>query len=230
VETLVTKKVSIVLCPQFEIMEAKDRILEKAHELFMRYGIRSVSMDDIAAQLGMSKKTLYQYYIDKEELVTGVFSGMMDDNKKSCMENRQVSENALQEVLLSFDMVRDMLGNMNPSVLFDMEKYHPTAFKKFREFKNGFLYQMIKTNLERGVKEELYRDAIDIDILTRYRIHSIMLSVNPDIFPGNRPNIVYIEQQLLEVFLFGIATPKGQKLIQKYKNQRNKKNDHEAKK
>ena len=218
------------MCPDFEIMEAKDRILEKAHELFMRYGIRSVSMDDIAAQLGMSKKTLYQYYIDKEELVTGVFSVIMDENRKNCVDNRDVSENALDEVFLSFDRVRDMFANINPAVLFDMEKYHSGAFKKFREFKNGFLYQMIKTNLERGIKEELYREEIDIDILTRYRIQSITLSFNPEVFPGNRSNIVHIEQQLLEVFLFGIATPKGQKLIQKYKNQRNKKNDHEAKK
>jgi AcrR family transcriptional regulator len=189
----------------------------------MRYGIRSVSMDDIAAQLGMSKKTLYQYYADKEELVTGVFTTMMDESKKNCLDDKEVSENSLQEVFLSFDRVRDMFINMNPSVLFDMEKYHPGAFKKFKEFQNGFIYPLIKSNIERGIKEEIYRDDFDIDILTRYRMHSIMLSFNPEVFPSNRTNIVHIEQQLLEVFLYGISTNKGQKLIQKYKNQRNKK-------
>ena len=69
-ETLVTKKVSLVL----PSIMTKERITEKANELFMRYGVRSVSMDDIAAQLGMSKKTLYQYYTDKEELVDAVLS------------------------------------------------------------------------------------------------------------------------------------------------------------
>jgi TetR/AcrR family transcriptional regulator, cholesterol catabolism regulator len=204
-------------------MEPKERILEKADELFNRYGIRSVSMDDIAAQLGMSKKTLYQYYADKDELVTGVFSAIMENNKNGCTESRKIAENALHEVFLSFDRVQEMFANMNPAVLFDMEKYHPGCFKKFKEFQNGFMYQMIKSNIERGVVEGLYREDIDIDILTRYRIHSIMMSFNPEMFPNNRTHLLHIEQQLLEVFLNGIATPKGQKLIQKYKNQRTKK-------
>lgn len=204
-------------------MEPKERILEKADELFNRYGIRSVSMDDIAAQLGMSKKTLYQYYADKDELVTGVFTAIMEHNKNGCLESRKMSENALHEVFLSFDRVQEMFANMNPAVLYDMEKYHPGCFKKFKEFLNGFMYQMIKSNIEKGVEEGIYREDIDIDILTRYRIHSIMMSFNPEMFPNNRTHLLHIEQQLLEVFLNGIATAKGQKLIQKYKNQRTKK-------
>ena len=112
---------------------------------------------------------------------------------------------------------------MNPAVLFDMEKYHPAAFKKFQEYKNGFLYQLINSNIERGMAEEIYRPDIDVDILTRYRIHSIMLAFNSEVFPNNRTALVQIEQQLLEHFLNGLATPKGQKLIQQYKNQRLKK-------
>ena len=112
-------------------MENKERILLKAHELFNRYGIRSVSMDDIAAQLGMSKKTLYQYYADKDELVNAVFSGIMDHNKKECTGCRSNGENAIHEVFLSFDMLEGMLSEMNPSILFDMQKYHPSAFRNF---------------------------------------------------------------------------------------------------
>ena len=85
------------------------------------------------------------------------------------------------------------------------------------------MYQMLKSNIERGVQEGLYREDIDVDILTRYRIYSIMLAFNHEVFPNNRTHLVHIEQQLLEVFLNGIATIKGQKLIQKYKNQRTKK-------
>jgi AcrR family transcriptional regulator len=204
-------------------MEPKERILKKADELFNRYGIRSVSMDDIAAQLGMSKKTLYHYYADKDELVTDVFTAIMEENKCGCSESKKASENALHEVFLSFDRVQDMFANMNPAVLFDMEKYHPGCFRKFNDFQNGFMYQMIKSNLERGVEEGFYREEIDIDILTRYRIHSIMLSFNPEVFPNNRTHLLHIEQTLLEHFLYGLATAKGQKLIQKYKNQRTKK-------
>src|SRR5215475_6187544 len=110
----------------------KERILEKAHELFMRYGVRSVSMDDIAAQLGMSKKTLYQYYTDKEELVDAVLSTLLEENRKQCLECRQKSENAVHEVLQALDMMQQMFTNMNPSIVFDLEKYHPAVSKKIQ--------------------------------------------------------------------------------------------------
>jgi TetR/AcrR family transcriptional regulator, cholesterol catabolism regulator len=203
-------------------MEPKERILEKAHELFNRYGIRSVSMDDIATQVGMSKKTLYQYYTDKEELVSAVFTGVMEQNKTQCCNGRDTADNAIHEVLAAFEMVRDMFANMNPSVLIDMEKYHPDTFRKFKEYKNGFMYQMIRKNFERGITEGVYREDIDVDVLTRYRIHNIMLSFNPEVFPNNRTHMVHIEEQLLEHFLYGVATLKGQRLIQKYKSQRTK--------
>lgn len=204
-------------------MEVKERILLKSHELFNRYGIRSVSMDDIAAQLAMSKKTLYQYYTDKDELVTAVFTEVMDHNRVECSANKDKADNAVHEVFMAFDMVQEMFANMNISVLYDMEKYHPACYKKYVDYKNGFLYGMIRSNIERGINEEVYRGDIDVDIMTRYRIYSIMLSFNTEVFPNNRTNVVYIEQKLLEHFLYGLATPKGQKLIQKYKNQRIKK-------
>ncbi|MFN2437986.1 MAG: TetR/AcrR family transcriptional regulator [Chitinophagaceae bacterium] len=204
-------------------MEAKDRILLKAHELFNRYGLRSVSMDDIAAQSGMSKKTVYQYFTDKEELVGAVFNTIIEGNKGDCCDAQQASLNALDEVFLAFDRVQEMFANMNPAILFDMEKYHPDTFKKFKEYQNGFLYGMIKKNLERGVKEGIYREDIDIDTLTRYRIHSVMLPFNPEVFPNNRTQLVHIEQELLEHFLYGLATAKGDKIIDKYKKQRTKK-------
>ncbi len=201
-------------------MEPKQRILEKAHELFHRYGLRSVSMDDIAAQVGMSKKTLYLYFTDKDELVDAVFTTIMEGNKNMCSAEQQNADNALHEVFLAFDRTQEMFAHMNPAVLFDMEKYHAATFSKFKEFKNTFLYGMIKTNIERGIAEELYREDIDIDILTRYRINSIMLAFNPEVFPNNRTQLVRIEQQLIEHFLYGLSTSKGIKLIQKYKSQR----------
>src|SRR5829696_9202746 len=108
-------------------MEVKERILVKAHELFNRYGIRSVSMDDIAAQLGMSKKTLYQYYADKEELVSGVFIAIIEGNKTRCLSDKKLADNAVHEVFLAFDMVQEMFSKMNPVVIFDLQKYHPSV-------------------------------------------------------------------------------------------------------
>lgn len=180
-------------------------------------------MDDIAAQVGMSKKTLYQYYVDKEELVSAVFTASMDENKGKCLEDSSSAENAIHELFLAFDRTQEMFANMNPSVLFDLEKYHPATFSKFKAFKNDFLYGIIKANIQRGIAEGLYREELDVDIVTRYRLHSIMLAFNPDVFPANRQQVVYIETQLLDLFLHGLATVKGGKLIEKYKKQRTKK-------
>lgn len=204
-------------------METKDRILVKSHEQFNRFGIRSVSMDDIAAALGMSKKTLYQHFADKEELVSACFSQVMEHNRHQCLIDQKRAENPIHEFFLAFDMMQEMFANMNPSVLHEMEKYHPEAFKKFQDFKHGFMYNVITNNLERGIREELYRPDIDLDVLARLRMESVMLPFNATVFPNNRTHLMHIEEQLFDHFLYGIATTKGQRLIQKYKTQRTKK-------
>jgi AcrR family transcriptional regulator len=203
-------------------MEPKERILLKAHELFNRYGIRSVSMDDIAAQTGMSKKTLYLYYVDKEELVSAVFGRLMETNKENCGSMNLKADNALHAIFLQFDGVQEMLAEMHPSVLFDMEKYHAQTFAKFKAYKNEFLYGMIRSNLEQGIAEGLYRDDFDVDIITRFRLSTIMMAHNLVPSAGGRTNMAQVEQQVLDLFLYGIATLKGIKLIQKYKKQRTK--------
>lgn len=203
-------------------MEPKDRILQKAHELFYRYGVRSVSMDDIAAPLGMSKKTLYQYYADKEELVGAVFLTVVDQNRVHCLRDVDKAANAIHEVFLAFDRMLEMFATMNPSILFELEKYHPRVFAQFKKFKNEFLYNIIRANLERGIAEGLYRPELDTDVLTRYRLHNIMLAFNVEVYPADPTQLVHIEQALLEHFLYGLATAKGAKQIQKYKNQRQK--------
>ncbi|HEY0432972.1 MAG TPA: TetR/AcrR family transcriptional regulator [Chitinophagaceae bacterium] len=199
---------------------AKERILEKAHELFMRYGVRSVSMDDIAAQLGMSKKTLYQYYTDKEELVDAVLGTILQKNRNECVYDRQHAENAIDEVFQAFEMMQEMFSNMNPAIVFDVEKYHPSVYKKLQHHKKVFMYQVISQNLERGIREDLYRADLNIEVITRFRIESMMLPFNSDAFPNNRTHLVSIQQDILELFLYGLATTKGQKLIQKYKQQK----------
>jgi AcrR family transcriptional regulator len=204
-------------------MEAKERILLKAHERFNRYGIRSVSMDDIAVELGMSKKTLYQYFADKDELVDACFGTVMTHHRTQCHADQQRAENPVHEFFLAFDMTQQTFTDMNPSVLYDMKKYHPAAYKRFHEFKYNFLYQLIVNNLERGIKEELYRPDIDVDVMARLRIESVMLPFDSEVFPNNRTQLIHIEQQLFEHFLYGLVTVKGQKLIQKYKTQRIKK-------
>src|SRR4051812_40500774 len=153
-------------------MEPQERIVGKAHELFMRYGIRSVSMDEVANQLGMSKKTIYQFYADKDALVEDVIDIELNANQVECRQRNAGSENPVHEVFLAMDMVMGMLTTMNPALIFDLEKYHPKAFKKYSDYKNKFLYEVIRENIENGKREGLYREDIQTDVMTRFRLAS----------------------------------------------------------
>ena len=204
-------------------MEIRDRIKQKADELFRHYGIRSITMDEIASQLGMSKKTIYQYFTDKDELVDAVTEDELSFSQTSCERDASQSVNAIDEIFNVMEFIEEMFRNMNPAMIYDLEKFHPKSYKKFLEHKNKFLYQMIKTNLERGIKEELYRPEINIEIMTRFRLESMMLAFNQQVFPANKYNLVELEQQIIEHYLFGVSSLKGYKLILKYKQERNKK-------
>ncbi len=219
-ETLVTKKVSIVLRLILVIMEQQERIVAKAHELFMRYGIRSISMDEIATHLGISKKTIYQFFADKDALVEAVVDIEIGVNERDCLMYNQKSENPIHELFLALEMIEDLLRMMNPMVIFDMQKYHPAAFKKFNEHKNSFLYKLIKENLEKGIRQELYRDDINVGILSRFRLASVFLVFNPELFPLGKNSLSDVMREMTLHFIYGVATPKGQKLTQKYNQQR----------
>ena len=204
-------------------MEAQERIRQKADELFRRYGIRSVTMDEIASQLGISKKTIYQYYADKHELVDAVAVEEIHFSQDCCTRDMAVSANAIDEIFRVMEFVEVMFRNMNPSMLYDLEKYHPSGYKKFLEHKNKFLFEMIKRNLERGIKEELYRPEINVEIMTRFRLESMMIAMNTELFSPSKYNLATLQQEIIEHFLYGLATLKGYKLILKYKRQRQNK-------
>lgn len=211
------------------IMEIRDRIKQKAEELFRMYGIRSITMDEIASQLGISKKTIYQSYADKDELVEAVLGTMVEKSQGDCLSYATKATNAVHEVFLLMDMIKEMFANMNPSILYDMERSHPKAFQKFLNHKNQFIFKMIKENLARGIEEDLYRPEIDQDVISRLRLETMMMSFNPKIFPSVKVNIANVEQQLIEHFLFGIANLKGHKLIIRYQQERLKKENKDEK-
>ena len=230
-ETLVTKKVSVVLRPyMIELFDTSARIRQKADELFMQYGLRSVSMDDIANALGISKKTIYQYYADKDELVNAVLGNIIKKNQATCELDCNSSDNAVHEIFLAIDLVKELFRSMNPSLLFDMQKYYPGAYRMFSEHKNDFLYGMIRQNLLRGIREELYRDNLDVEVLARFRVESIVLPFMPDFHTKVNIPLAEIEEELTIHFLYGLVSQKGYKLILKYQELRNKKLTANAKK
>jgi len=189
----------------------------------MKWGIRSVSMDDIANGIGASKKTLYQYFSDKDELVDAVVEQIVAENQYVCDCDRMEAANAVEEVFKAMDMVEMMFRNLNPSILYDLQKYHPKAFNRFLKHKNDYLYSVVHSNLKRGIAEEFYRDDIHIDLLSKFRVESMMLFFNPDFLGKHKMNFGEVQQKIMEHFLFGVASLKGHKLILKYQLEREKK-------
>ena len=221
-ETLVTLIVSLVLQPVMIDIDTKERIKIVAHELFMQYGIRSISMDDIASKLGMSKKTIYLYYKDKDELVEAVIANVIGQNQCSCNADKENARDAVDEIFLAMDMVTEIFRSMNPSVLYDLQKFHPTAFTKFLMHKNDFLLSMMRQNLSRGKTEDLYRPEINIEIMSRFRVESMFIPFNPEFVRNTKSSLVDLEQEIIVHFLYGLVTLKGYKLILKYMEQRQK--------
>jgi AcrR family transcriptional regulator len=206
----------------------KARILQQAHDLYMQYGIRSVTMDEIAVSMGISKKTLYQFYMDKDELVEAVTMGIIEFNQSSCLKDRNLAKDAIHEVFLAIEMMQDMFANMNPSILHELQKYHPKAFDKFTEHKHSFMYKVFVDNIQRGIKEELFRPDINVELIVRVRLETVMMAFNQSIFPKTKYRLIDIETEMTEHYLYGLATIKGHKLIQKYKQDRIKnKNNNE---
>src|ERR1700759_71113 len=102
-------------------MENKERILEKATQLFMRYGIRSITMDEIATQLGISKKTIYQFFTDKDDMVSAIIDLEVHKNEDECDQFREAATDAVQEIFLAVEDFDEMMKYTNPLVLYDLE-------------------------------------------------------------------------------------------------------------
>ncbi len=201
-------------------MEIKERIKQKADELYRRYGIKSVTMDEIASQLGVSKKTIYQSFSDKNELVDAVIVDLLNYNKDCCKKDKATAQNAIEEVYLAMEMLESMFENMNPSILFDMERNHPATYEKFKKHKYNFLFHLVKENIERGKREELYRPEINTDVVATVRLETMMMPFNENLFPKSKYSLVFLEQQLIEYYLFGLVSLKGYKLVAKYQKER----------
>lgn len=202
-----------------EETDNKERILKGAEELFMRYGVRSVSMDDIARHLSISKKTIYQYFADKDEVVTLVAIAHLAHEQKEFDEVFTTSKDSIDEMVGLSNCLRSNLKRINPSLLFDLQKYHPKAWGAWLSFKNDFMRMSIKRSITRGISDGYFRPEINADILATSRLEQVEMGFREDLFPTDRYDFMEVQIQLLEVFIYGLLTEKGRKLYQKHKEE-----------
>jgi AcrR family transcriptional regulator len=184
------------------------QILMGALDVFMKYGIRSVTMDDLARHLGVSKKTIYKYVSDKKELV---HKGMEYHHQlEVCAIDRCVQQklNAIDENFEISKVIVDQLKNVHPSVMYDLQKYYPDAMSSFQKYKMTVVKDWVSSNMQRGIEQGLYRNDLNIPILTSVYIARMDDFFNRDLFPEEIPS----SEIYMEVFRYhirGLASEKG---------------------
>jgi TetR/AcrR family transcriptional regulator, cholesterol catabolism regulator len=197
------------------------KIAHKAKELFMRYGFKAVSVDDISKQAGISKKTLYENFTDKDDLVIQAMNLVDADMEHKEAAIRKSSSNAIEEAIGHMLSMEEYLGKMNPTCFVDLQKYYPTALDKFEEDKTRIV-ESIKDNIKRGIKEGNYRKGLDIDFCAWHRFQSIFYMLQHPEFSKNF-NMVKAQTEMMQYFMYGISTIKGHELIEQYISKHKKK-------
>ena len=198
-------------------MKTEDRIIQAAGDLFFRHGIKSITMDEIATHLGISKKTIYQFFNDKNAIVEGLTDLEMDHQQEEMETVRASSVNAVDEIFKIMNCVSRTFIRINANVFYDMQKYHPSSWQRFHDFKEMKMMGFVEENLKSGIREDLYRKDINVKIMAKYRMEQVGMAFNPTIFPPDKYNIKDVQMILLDHFVHGITTLKGHKLINKYK-------------
>lgn len=197
----------------------KQRILEGAHALFVQHGVRSVSMDDVAKALSMSKKTLYLHFTNKDELVTQVVNMHLDTERDEFGQIAEISGNSIEELFNLSKCLRQHAFRINPSLLHDLQKYHMEAWAVFQKFKKDFIKKQITENIRRGVSEGYYREGLNADILAILRMEVIQLAFSDEVFPRARFDFLEVQMNVFDHFVHGLLSEKGKKLYQHYQTQ-----------
>ena len=195
----------------------EDYILSEAQKLFMKFGIKSVTMDDIAKQISMSKKTIYTYYQDKDDLVYKLIAKMLCNDECKMNEISKNSANAIEEEFLCMDFLKIMLAGINPTLFYDLQKYHNNAHQLMKNFQHSYIYNSVKKGLERGITENIFRPDLNTEILATQRVSQINWCFECDLVRNGKHSLYDVILETTIHFLFGVSTLSGQVLINKYK-------------
>jgi AcrR family transcriptional regulator len=205
-------------------MTTEEQILKGSQELFFRYGIKAITMDDVAKHLSMSKRTIYEKFPNKDAIIEILLRQYLERHLEDFKKFHDSSSNAIEEILMMLQPLKKLFESMNSRVLYELKKFHPESWAEFQKFKRTALMQTLTANMKRGIKEDLYRDDIDVNVLAVLRIEEAELAWNPEIYPPSEFNLAKVQICLLEHFVFGITNVKGHSIAEKYKKQLNTSN------
>lgn len=200
-------------------MVNRNRIIEGAAELFRTYGIRSVTMDSLANHLGMSKRTIYEIFSDKDDLLTGVMKWMAEKQRELVKRVLDESENAIVAIFTLLEINSDHFQNMSPAFQADIKRFHHEVLMKkankyeIPDFKNN---QQV---IERGIKEKLFRKDINPDLADRCLYSLGRAVMDNDLYPFELFSRKEVIGNTFINYLRGIATPEGLDLISKLESE-----------
>ena len=198
-------------------MEPQEKILKSSLQLFFKYGIKHVTMDDIARELGMSKKTIYQFYKEKDDLVNQLCDMELKDQECQFDELNQTAKDPIHEIMMISIKMREMMKNINPIFFIDLQKFYPMAYQRFVRFREECAYKHVLHNIKRGIETGVYRGDLDPEFVSRYRLAQIDMLMFGSYFSFDKISFIRTHELVLDMFVYGICTVKGHKLINNYK-------------
>jgi AcrR family transcriptional regulator len=196
-------------------MDIRDRIIEGAAELFKTYGIKSVTMDSLANYLSISKRTIYEAFSDKDELLVGVLKWMAEKQGELVKRVLDDSENAIVAIFKLLEINMTHFQDMSPAFQADMKKYyHDILMKKVDKFEVPDYRNNIQL-IERGIKEKLFRKDINPDLVNRCLYSQVRSIMDQDLYPFEQFTRREVVKNVFINYLRGISTKEGVELINK---------------
>ena len=187
----------------------KNKILHNATEMFLNIGFKSVTMDDIATNSGISKKTIYAHFANKTQLVEAATLYIFDVISKGIDIIHEQQQNPIIELFEIKRFVMKHLKDEKSSPQYQLQKYYPKIFKNLKHKQFELMQELFKDNLTKGIEQKLYRNDIDIDFTARIYFNGMLGIKNKDLFPLVNYSMNTLTSYHLEYHLRGICSQKG---------------------
>lgn len=201
--------------------ETWNNILEQSLALFSQFGIRNISMDDIAKATGLSKKTIYQYVKDKDELIYKTFEFQLE---KSCVITKDIisgHDNALEALIKITQWHADYVKLINPVAILEIQKYHPNVWTLMTKYTHESIIPNILKIITKGIDQGYFRNNMNIEVAAKLHVEKIHIIFNPSIFPHTKYNLHEVYYTAEDLFIRSIVTEKGLKYYIKHYSKNN---------
>ncbi|MDG2369582.1 MAG: TetR/AcrR family transcriptional regulator [Flavobacteriales bacterium] len=196
-------------------MSKLQEITHQVTLLFREFGIKSMTMDDISKSMGISKKTLYKFVKDKNDLVDKVIEHSIKEKQHFIEKITSENTHPIDELFSIAKYSSKEISSINPSLQFDLKKYHPNAWLLFEEHKQSFVFNCVLDNLKEGIKIGVYRKNINPEIVAKLHTSSIPLVFDSSLFPTTEFSFKDVFSELMKHHIRGISTEDGLKYLKK---------------